>query len=145
MPEPRPNDFSLPLDAKERIDRVCWTFEEAWRNGGSPKAEEFLGDAAGEERSALVIELLLLDLNYRQRQGETPKADDYQARFRGDETLIEQAFQRPRAAEAAASQAASHDECWGRTSGLTNSWTCWAKAASASSTGPSRKRPSVAK
>ncbi len=50
MPEPRPNDFSLPLDAKERIDRVCWTFEEAWRNGGSPKAEEFLGDAAGDER-----------------------------------------------------------------------------------------------
>ena len=70
------NDFSLPLEAKERIDRVCWAFEQAWQSGDRPRIEEFLANARGPERSVLLTELLLLDIDYRQRRasGLRPKS-----------------------------------------------------------------------
>ncbi len=85
---------ALSLEAKERIDRICWTFEEVWRGGGRPQAEAFLGDTSGAERSALLVELLLLDLDYRQRGGEQPVAEEYRLRFPQDGDAIETVFRR---------------------------------------------------
>ena len=96
------NDFSLPLEAKERIDRVCWAFEQAWQSGDRPRIEEFLANARGPERSALLTELLLLDIDYRQRAGQRPTAEEYHGQFPGDESLIESVFQRSQTSVAGA-------------------------------------------
>jgi len=72
-----------------------------------PKIEEFLGNASGPERSALITELLLLDLDYRQRGREIPTADEYQTRFPEHGDLIEAVFLRAQHLDAAASQAAA--------------------------------------
>jgi hypothetical protein len=74
-------DPSLPLSADYRIDAVCQRFEDAWKAGGRPRLEDFLGEGDGPERRALFRELLLVDLHYRRRAGETPAAEDYRNLF----------------------------------------------------------------
>jgi serine/threonine protein kinase len=104
---------AIPLDAKERIDRICCAFEEGWRSGGEPRAEAFLGDAAGAERSALLAELLLLDLDYRQRGGQRPTAEEYRLRLPQDGDVIEAVFRRWAQLEAEVPPAPVHDEMLG--------------------------------
>ena len=63
-------DGPLSLRALERIARKCLDFEAAWLGGNNAKVEDFVADSHGLERSKLLCELLLLDLDYRQRQAE---------------------------------------------------------------------------
>jgi WD40 repeat protein len=63
------------------VDQVCTQFEIAWKDGGQPRIEDFLGDATEPERSALLYELVLLDAHYRRGRGEQPAASDYELRF----------------------------------------------------------------
>jgi len=56
---------SLSLQALDRVDAACLRFEAAWKAGPQPVLEEYLGEAQGEERSALHRELLKLELHYR--------------------------------------------------------------------------------
>jgi WD40 repeat protein/tRNA A-37 threonylcarbamoyl transferase component Bud32 len=76
-----PESDALPRTLARRIDQVCNQFEHAWQNGPPPRIEDFLGDAAEPERSALLRELILLDMDYRRRRGETPRTEDYGSRF----------------------------------------------------------------
>ncbi len=101
-------DHSLSLEAKERIDRICRAFEEVWRRGGRPSAEDFLDDTAGPERAALLTELLLLDLDYRRCNGDRPTMADYRARFPENDNLIEAVLKQAEQLDAAASSHASH-------------------------------------
>jgi len=82
------------------VDRVCTQFEIAWKDGGQPRIEAFLGGAAEPERSALLHELVLLDAHYRRDQGERPAAGDYEVRFPADVSLIRAAFAEAPPAEA---------------------------------------------
>ena len=56
---------------------------------------EFLGDAAGRERAALLQGLLALDVHYRRRRGESPTADEYRRRFPGHGEQIDAVLFRP--------------------------------------------------
>jgi serine/threonine protein kinase len=91
-----PNSAALPSSAESAIDAACERFEAAWKaagaDGPSPQIEEYLGDRPEPERAALLRELLLLDLFYRQRRGERPTAEDYAARNPRDEADIRAAF-----------------------------------------------------
>ncbi len=73
------------LSRDQRLDRVCGPFEAACKaaqqGGPWPRIEDFLDAAAEPERAALVQELILLDLHYRRRAGQSPEAGVYQARF----------------------------------------------------------------
>jgi WD40 repeat protein/tRNA A-37 threonylcarbamoyl transferase component Bud32 len=91
--EPHAKDESLPLPALERIDRVCLEFEAAWQAGEPPQIESVLGDTPEPERSALLRELLLLELDYRGRSDEQPTPDEYQARFPRDSRLVSGVFE----------------------------------------------------
>jgi WD40 repeat protein len=62
-------------------DRVCDTFEAAWRAGRRPRLEDSVGPPGDPERAALLAELVPLDIEYRRRAGETPLPDDYAGRF----------------------------------------------------------------
>jgi serine/threonine protein kinase len=70
-------DESLPLSAVQRVDDVCDQFEAALKEGGRPRIEDYLGAAAGEERRALLCELVLVELEYRYRRGESPTPGEY--------------------------------------------------------------------
>jgi eukaryotic-like serine/threonine-protein kinase len=77
------------LSADRRFDKVCTRFETAWRGGQRPRIEDYLADSADAEYTALLWELILLDVYHRRLRGEVPHADDYTSRFRGfDATLL---------------------------------------------------------
>ena len=88
------NSDSLPLPALERIERVCLGFEAAWKEGRNPQIEDYLGAAKGAERSGLLRELLLLDLDYRDRSDAPPTEGEYQDRFPQDSQLVGEVFER---------------------------------------------------
>jgi serine/threonine protein kinase/tetratricopeptide (TPR) repeat protein len=78
-------DDSAPSDHRLsqalRIDQVCNRFELAWKAGQRPPIEDFLSDTPEPERSALLRELIALDMAYRRQAGEQPQPDDYRDRF----------------------------------------------------------------
>src|SRR6516225_6432929 len=83
---PEPSD-SLSLTLKRRIDAVCTRFEVAWRGEPPPRIEDFLGDADGPEREALLRELLRVELDCRRQRGDVPTvleelAEQFTARVR---------------------------------------------------------------
>ena len=48
-------DFgSLPVSDVRIVDRACDDFEPAQRNGGRPRIEDYMDDAAEPRRSALL-------------------------------------------------------------------------------------------
>src|SRR5262249_20076488 len=67
------------------LDSVCDRFETAWKQAGdrgpAPAVEAFLGETAGGERTALLLELVALDAVYRRRRGELPTVEGYARRF----------------------------------------------------------------
>ncbi|MCA9059330.1 MAG: serine/threonine protein kinase [Planctomycetaceae bacterium] len=78
----------LPIAALERIDDLCAAFEQQWQAGEPPSLDVFLasslspaGDISVTERDVLLAELILLEVDYRRRRGETPTADEYLERF----------------------------------------------------------------
>src|SRR5262249_53775078 len=79
------NHDSLPCSVELRIDAVCLTFEAAWQSTGDrddgPRIEDYLDAGAEPEHTALVQQLLLVELHYRRRRGEVPRPEDYTARF----------------------------------------------------------------
>jgi serine/threonine-protein kinase len=70
----------LPPGAWERLERVLERFEDAWRAGGRPALEDYL-TGAGDERRALLIELVHADLHYRLKAGEAARVESYLGRF----------------------------------------------------------------
>src|SRR5262245_45966238 len=77
---PPPGKDDLPLALARHVDRVCDRFESAWaawRSGRRPSVADFLGEARGPERSALLRELVLLDVHYRLAGGEAWRPEEY--------------------------------------------------------------------
>ncbi len=83
----------LPIAALERIDDRCADFEQKWQTNEPPSIESLLaGEVAPIEREALLAELIVLEVDYRRRRGETPTAQEYLDRFPADATAIHDAF-----------------------------------------------------
>jgi tRNA A-37 threonylcarbamoyl transferase component Bud32 len=64
-----------------RIELTCDRFEAAWKGNQQPRLEAFLEDAPPELRRHLLAELLCIELEYRQEQGEEVPLDEYLDRF----------------------------------------------------------------
>ncbi len=82
----------LSLAVKKHIDDVCLRFEAAWQQTPHPAIEPFLEGVAEPEFSALLAELLLLDLDYRIRAKEAPEAGEFAARFPDHGQIVEEVF-----------------------------------------------------
>jgi uncharacterized protein (TIGR03067 family) len=69
----------------DRVDKICDQFEDAWLGAVSadqrPHIEDFVANVSEADRPLLLYELIVVDVNYRRRQGERPQAEDYQGRF----------------------------------------------------------------
>ncbi len=71
----------LPYSLARRIDQVCDQYEIAWKEHRPPPIEDCLGAAGEPERSALLRELIRLEVYYRRARGEACCLEDYQVRF----------------------------------------------------------------
>src|SRR5262245_11618187 len=78
------NHESVPTLTPEQ-DELCDRFEAAWKAAGAagqpPRIEDYLSDTSGPGRAVLLHELTAVDLGYRHKRGETPRAEDYLGRF----------------------------------------------------------------
>lgn len=93
---------SLPLEALQQIDRICDTFEAAWKAGLRPRIEEYLSATNLNHPTALLRELLAREVELRKRAGECLDAAEYQRRFAGYEELIHTVLNEPEPHEATA-------------------------------------------
>ena len=89
---PSVDSGSLPATVVDRIDQACDRFESAWQAGRRPRIEDHLGEVEGPERSALLHELLLVELECRRASGERPHAREYRDRFSSDAEVIAVVF-----------------------------------------------------
>ncbi|QEG40878.1 serine/threonine protein kinase [Roseimaritima ulvae] len=72
----------LPIEALEQIDDRCAEFEKAWQTGSPVSIESILADdVADEQREVLLAELVVLELDYRRRRGESPNQQEFLDRF----------------------------------------------------------------
>jgi WD40 repeat protein/predicted Ser/Thr protein kinase len=74
-------DFRLSSNEVWQIQQICDEFEEAWKAGQHPKLESFLRLAKGRLQEVLLLQLVPLELEYRWRAGEVPRAAEYELRF----------------------------------------------------------------
>jgi len=83
---------SLSPEVFRRVDSVCQAFEAAWKAGQRPTIEPLLVNVEEPMRTPLLRELILLEIDYRQRASELPAVAEYRARFAADAPLIEGIF-----------------------------------------------------
>ncbi|HLJ96108.1 MAG TPA: protein kinase [Gemmataceae bacterium] len=81
-----PRDPHVSVVAARRADQICDGFEAAWNSVGTtgqrPRIEDFVADVPEADRSALLRELILVEIELRCRAGDTfPRLEEYQARF----------------------------------------------------------------
>jgi len=69
------------LQLKEWIDQLADSFEVAWNESPPARLSDFLGDAAGERRYSLLLELVRIDLEYRYASGEPRSLEEYVSEF----------------------------------------------------------------
>jgi hypothetical protein len=83
-------DESLPADVLRHINALCLTFEQSCQKAPPwPRLEDFLGDAQGPMRTALLRELLTLEVYYRRAAGESVGLAEYQQRFPAHDDLLQ--------------------------------------------------------
>ena len=83
----------LPIAALERIDDLCAEFERRWQSGNPQTIESAIsGDLSADEKSLLLSELLVLEIDYRRRNGEKPTAEQYANRFPENAQTIREAI-----------------------------------------------------
>ncbi len=85
-------DMSPDLSLAERIDSICDRFEQDFRAGQQPRIEQHLSQSPEPLRPALLKALVGLEVELRQKRGETPQVDEYVARFPDQLEAVRQAF-----------------------------------------------------
>src|SRR5262249_15714079 len=73
-------------------DQICDRFEAALKAGRQPRIEDYLTSRPKAEQAALLRELLLVEVEYRQIRQEQPAPEEYQQRFAECAELIRAAF-----------------------------------------------------
>jgi serine/threonine protein kinase/formylglycine-generating enzyme required for sulfatase activity len=111
------NDPALPLSQDAQIDRVADDFERRWRSGERPRIEECLNGVDRSARSALLHELIALEVELRRAAGESVVADEYHQRFPDDASAVEIAFGRPSQPTPASTMTALRDDSVGHHEG----------------------------
>ncbi|HKB05495.1 MAG TPA: protein kinase, partial [Gemmataceae bacterium] len=100
MPDPLLAGRTLSLSAAERHDRLCDRFEDIWRAGAAPRIEDLLPEVPADERPALFVALLRVELERRAEAAGA--AAEYRARFPAFADLVDTVFRDPAATPPAA-------------------------------------------
>src|SRR5205823_4496284 len=76
-PVPQMPDYAdFPESQRQRIDRRCLEFEDAWKRE-RPRIVDVIAGAPEEDRNPLFRELLRVELEQRRDQGESPTPEEY--------------------------------------------------------------------
>jgi serine/threonine protein kinase/formylglycine-generating enzyme required for sulfatase activity len=89
-----PHDPSIPIAERRQIDQLCDEFESDWRDGKSPRIEDFLSRIEKPSHKRLILDLVQLEVELRFEAGETPDQLEYQQRFPDHTDAVEAALQR---------------------------------------------------
>jgi hypothetical protein len=82
MPDSTPDTADQALaELMDWVDDIADRFEAAWQALTPPALPDFLAEADGARRRALLPELVKLDIAYRRRLGEKRQVEDYLADF----------------------------------------------------------------
>jgi tRNA A-37 threonylcarbamoyl transferase component Bud32 len=65
------------ISPQERIDQLCDDFEVRWLKGQRPRIGDFVDGLSADEQPVLFYELMLVDIEYRHKAGESPSRQDY--------------------------------------------------------------------
>lgn len=84
------------LSLAAQVDTACDRFESEFRAGQRPRLEAFLAELKEPNRARLFQSLLEVELELRQSQGKSFRAEDYSARFPEYLPIIDEAIQRAR-------------------------------------------------
>ena len=68
-------------------------FERSWKRGPRPRIEDFLAGVDEPRRPALLDELLRIERERRQREGEHPRAEEYRGRFPEHAAVVDAVFE----------------------------------------------------
>ena len=83
----------LPIAALERIDDLCAEFERRWQSNQPQTIESAIScELSEDERDLLLSELLVLEIDYRRRKGESPAVAEYIERFPDNAKTIRDAL-----------------------------------------------------
>ena len=63
------------------FETECDRFDHAWSRGQQPLIEDVLSSVSALLHPTLLAELILVEVWYRQRNGEQPELDEYLQRF----------------------------------------------------------------
>lgn len=85
--------LDLAPDVVRRVDAICDYFEHQLYIEGQPRIEELLGGFDEPERSVLLRELLLLELETCLSRDTSPNRESYIKRFPGHERLVREVFE----------------------------------------------------
>jgi serine/threonine-protein kinase len=80
------------LEQARRINRACEEFERQWRSGLRPRIEFEVTSAPDCDQTALFDELLILEIELRREAAESPKPEEYVARFPDWRTRVAAVF-----------------------------------------------------
>lgn len=80
------------LESLRTIHRICTRFEEQWGTSSAPTIEQLLEENKGVDDTKLLCALIQAELEIRCEAGESPRIEEYQARFPGMTAVIEDAF-----------------------------------------------------
>jgi serine/threonine protein kinase len=78
----------MEYQALKRIGPICDAFEAEYRRGAEPVIEEYLSKVETTDRSALLLELVKLDREYRVASGKALPFAEYIARFPNEQSLL---------------------------------------------------------
>lgn len=85
------NDF--PLDVVCKVDSVAREAELRWREGCTPRIEEYVTKLPCELRPLLLPELLALEIDNRIREGHRPAVEEYLQRFPDERAIVQRVFE----------------------------------------------------
>jgi len=88
----RIDSAALPLPLAREVEATYQRFKSAWHSGQRPAIEDLRGVLPGPAWTALLGELLELELSYRRRAGEIVRPQEYRQRFPEHAALIEDIF-----------------------------------------------------
>ena len=82
------------LSRSARIDLACDDFETAWKQDHHPSIEGYLVQLPAEQRDTVFLELLTVELSYRQKTGDPPTPSEYHVRFPDYIAQIDELFKK---------------------------------------------------
>lgn len=82
----------LSPESQSQLRGHCQAFDEAWQQGRQPELSEFLRADSPAERSALLFELLCVDLRHRAGLGSLLPREQYRHRFSEQSGIVDSAF-----------------------------------------------------